>query len=128
MPTMKAAQISKPGAAFEIVVREIPQPAPGTVRIKVEACGLCHSDLLVKEGYWPGIQYPRVPGHEVAGRVDAVGAGVTQWKVGRGCGLARRALLRLRVLPPRRLRPLQQSEDYRHSFRRRVRGIYGRSS
>jgi D-arabinose 1-dehydrogenase-like Zn-dependent alcohol dehydrogenase len=87
MPTMKAAQISKPKAAFEIVVREIPQPGPGTVRIKVETCGLCHSDSLVKEGYWPGIEYPRVPGHEVAGRIDAVGAGVTQWKVGQRVGV-----------------------------------------
>src|SRR5438034_1011523 len=77
---MKAAQISKAGGDFEIVEREIPQPARGQVRIKVEACGICHSDMLVKEGLWPGLQYPRVPGHEVAGRVDAVGEGVTNWK------------------------------------------------
>ena len=84
---MKAAQISKPGGPFEIVEREIPQPAPGTIRIKVEACGICHSDVLVKEGHWPGLQYPRVPGHEVAGRVDALGPNVTNWKVGQRVGV-----------------------------------------
>src|SRR3989442_1480268 len=64
---MEAAQISKPGADFEIVERKIPEPGAGQVRIKVQACGVCHSDVLTKEGLWPGIQYPRVPGHEVAG-------------------------------------------------------------
>ena len=71
---MKSAQISKPGANFEIVEREIPKPGAGHVRIKVQACGVCHSDLLTKEGSWPGIQYPRVPGHEVAGKLIVVGA------------------------------------------------------
>jgi len=61
---MKAAQISKPGAEFEIVERQIPEPEAGQVRIKVNACGICHSDVLVKEGLWPGIEYPRVPGHD----------------------------------------------------------------
>jgi D-arabinose 1-dehydrogenase-like Zn-dependent alcohol dehydrogenase len=84
---MKAVQVSKPGAAFELVEREIPQPGPGAVRVKVEACGLCHSDVLVKEGLWPGLQYPRVPGHEIAGRVDAVGANVANWKVGQRVGV-----------------------------------------
>jgi D-arabinose 1-dehydrogenase-like Zn-dependent alcohol dehydrogenase len=84
---MKAAQISKPGGPFEIVEREIPQPVPGTIRIKVEACGICHSDVLVKDGHWPGLQYPRVPGHEVAGRVDALGPNVTNWKVGQSVGV-----------------------------------------
>ncbi len=84
---MKVAQISKPGGPFEIVEREIPQPSPGTVRIKVEACGICHSDVLVKEGHWPGLQYPRVPGHEVGGRVDALGPNVTNWKVGQRVGV-----------------------------------------
>ena len=74
---MKAAQVPKPGAEFEIVERPIPEPDAGQVRIKVNACGICHSDVLVKEGLLPGIQYPRVPGHEVAGVVDEVGAGVT---------------------------------------------------
>src|SRR5882672_384101 len=67
MPEMRAFQISRPGGPFELVEREIPEPGPGSVRIKVQACGICHSDSLVKEGLMPGIQYPRVPGHEVAG-------------------------------------------------------------
>jgi D-arabinose 1-dehydrogenase-like Zn-dependent alcohol dehydrogenase len=82
MMKMKAAQISKPGGDFELVEREIPQPGRGQVRVKVEACGICHSDVLVKEGLWPGLQYPRVPGHEIAGVVDLVGEGVMKWKQG----------------------------------------------
>jgi D-arabinose 1-dehydrogenase-like Zn-dependent alcohol dehydrogenase len=84
---MHAAQIARPGGNIEIVEREIPQPEPGWVRIKVQACGICHSDSLVKDGHWPGLQYPRVPGHEVAGIVDAVGAGVAQWKPGQRVGV-----------------------------------------
>lgn len=84
---MKAAQVSRPGADFEIVEREIPKPDAGHVRIKVQACGVCHSDVLTKEGLWPGIQYPRVPGHEVAGIVDEVGAGVADWKKGQRVGV-----------------------------------------
>ena len=84
---MKVAQISKPGGDFELVERDIPEPGPGQVRIKVEACGVCHSDMLVKEGYWPGLQYPRVPGHEIAGRIDALGSGVTAWKTGDRVGV-----------------------------------------
>jgi D-arabinose 1-dehydrogenase-like Zn-dependent alcohol dehydrogenase len=79
---MKVVQVPKAGADFEMVEREVPQPGAGHVRIKVQACGICHSDVLVKEGGWPGIEYPRVPGHEVAGVIDAVGAGVTEWKKG----------------------------------------------
>ena len=85
--TMKAAQIQKPGAGFEIVERGIPAPDAGQVRIKVKACGVCHSDALTVEGAWPGIEYPRVPGHEVAGIVDAVGGGVTAWKTGQRVGV-----------------------------------------
>ena len=84
---MKAAQIPKPGADFEIVEREIPKPAAGQVRIKVQACGVCHSDLFTKEGVWPGIEYPRVPGHEVVGVIDEVGAGATGWKDGQRVGV-----------------------------------------
>src|SRR6266496_5668998 len=73
MTTMRVAQIPTPKRPFEIVEWPIPQPTPGTVRIKVSACGVCHSDALVKEGLWPGLQYPRVPGHEVSGTIDAVG-------------------------------------------------------
>jgi D-arabinose 1-dehydrogenase-like Zn-dependent alcohol dehydrogenase len=84
---MKVAQISKPGADFEIVEREIPDPNPGQVRIKVEACGVCHSDVFTKEGSWPGIQYPRVPGHEVAGVIDELGDRVSEWKKGQRVGV-----------------------------------------
>ena len=84
---MKVVQVTKPGGNFEIVDRPTPQPGRGQVRIKVEACGICHSDLLVKEGYWPGIQYPRVPGHGIAGRIDAVGEDVTLWKPGQRVGV-----------------------------------------
>ena len=87
MAKMKVAQVPKAGADFEIVEREIPQPGPGQVRIRVQACGICHSDMLTKEGAWPGIVYPRVPGHEVAGVIDAVGAGVTEWKKGQRVGV-----------------------------------------
>jgi D-arabinose 1-dehydrogenase-like Zn-dependent alcohol dehydrogenase len=87
MAHMKVAQVPKPGAPFEIVERDIPQPAAGQVRIKVHACGVCHSDVLVKEGVFPWIQYPRVPGHEVSGRIDAVGPGVIQWKPGQKVGV-----------------------------------------
>ena len=84
---MKAAQVPKAGGDFEIVEREIPNPSAGQVRIKVQACGVCHSDMLTKEGAWPGIQYPRVPGHEIAGIVDELGAGVTNWKKGQRVGV-----------------------------------------
>jgi D-arabinose 1-dehydrogenase-like Zn-dependent alcohol dehydrogenase len=85
--TMKVAQIGKPGSGFEIVEREIPVPEAGHVRIRVQACGVCHSDVLTVEGAWPGIQYPRVPGHEVVGIIDAVGAGVSSWKKGQRVGV-----------------------------------------
>lgn len=85
--TMKVAQVSRPGADFEIIEREIPKPGAGEVRIKVQACGVCHSDAFTKEGAWPGIQYPRVPGHEVAGIIDEVGAGVSTWKKGQRVGV-----------------------------------------
>ncbi|HEV2732061.1 MAG TPA: alcohol dehydrogenase [Terriglobales bacterium] len=84
---MKVAQISKPGAGFQIVEREIPEPGAGQVRIKVQACGVCHSDVLTVEGLWPGIQYPRAPGHEVAGIIDEVGDGVSEWKKGQRAGV-----------------------------------------
>ena len=84
---MKAAQVPKPGADFEIVEREIPKPVAGEVRIKVQACGVCHSDVFTKEGQWPGIQYPRVPGHEVVGIVDELGAGISEWKKGQRVGV-----------------------------------------
>ena len=84
---MRAVQVTRPGGPFEVVEREIPQPGPRQVRIKVQACGLCHSDSITKEGHWPGMQYPRVPGHEIAGVIDAVGSDVTWWKPGQRAGV-----------------------------------------
>ena len=87
MSRMKVVQVSKPGGNFELVERNIPEPGRNQVRIKVEACGICHSDAIVKEGGWPGLKYPRVPGHEIAGRIDTVGADVTNWKAGERVGV-----------------------------------------
>ena len=87
MPKMRAVQIPNAHGAFQLVEREIPQPAAGAVRIKVQACGICHSDEYAKEGSRPGITYPRVPGHEVAGVIDAVGSGVLGWEVGQRAGV-----------------------------------------
>jgi len=84
---VKAAQVPKAGADFEIVEREMPEPGAGQVRIKVQACGVCHSDVVTKEGGWPGLQYPRVPGHEVAGVVDKLGSGVSGWNPGQRVGV-----------------------------------------
>ncbi len=87
MAKMRAVEVRSPKGRLELVEREIPEPVPGTVRVKVEACGICHSDSLTKEGLWPGIKYPRVPGHEVAGSIDAVGSGVAGWKLGQRVGV-----------------------------------------
>jgi len=84
---MKAAQISKPNGDWELVERVIPEPRAGQVRVKVEACGICHSDVFVKEGLWPGLEYPRVPGHEIAGHIDAVGDNVSTWRPGQRVGV-----------------------------------------
>ena len=81
--TMRVAQVSRPGGPLELVERRIPDPGPGSVRIKVQACGVCHSDVFTKEGQWPGITFPRVPGHEVVGVIDAVGKDVSgRWQAG----------------------------------------------
>jgi len=88
MPSMRAMQVARPGGPLELVERPIPEPSPGFVRIKVQACGICHSDALIKEGAWPGITYPRVPGHEVIGDIDALGKDVpARWKVGQRVGV-----------------------------------------
>jgi D-arabinose 1-dehydrogenase-like Zn-dependent alcohol dehydrogenase len=86
MEKMRVAQVAGPGAPLEVVERDIPEPAAGQVRVRVEACGVCHSDSMTKEGHWPGIQYPRVPGHEVVGVVDALGPGVTSFTRGQRVG------------------------------------------
>ena len=87
MAKMKAVQVGKAGGDFEVVEREIPAPGRGQVRIKVEACGICMGDGIVKEGHWPGLRYPRVPGHEVAGVIDELGPGVARWKTGDRVGV-----------------------------------------
>ena len=85
--TMRVAQVTRPKEPFEIVERPIPEPGPGSVRVRVQACGICHSDSVTKEGLYPDIQYPRVPGHEVAGVIDAVGPGVSRWQAGQHVGV-----------------------------------------
>lgn len=87
MPQMRAVQVAKPNGGLELVERDIPSPAAGTVRIKVKACGVCHSDSMVTAGLWPGLEYPRVPGHEVIGVIDALGAGVAGWTPGERVGV-----------------------------------------
>ncbi len=87
MAKMRAVQVSQPKGKLELVEREIPEPGAGMVRIKVEACGVCHSDTVTKEGLFPGIQYPRVPGHEIIGRTDALGANVPGWALGQRVGV-----------------------------------------
>jgi alcohol dehydrogenase/propanol-preferring alcohol dehydrogenase len=87
MSKMRAVQVTHPNGPFEMVEREVPNPAAGLVRVKVQACGVCHSDSLTREGTFPGLQFPRVPGHEVVGTVDAVGAGVAGWAHGQRVGV-----------------------------------------
>lgn len=87
MPKMRAVLVARPNAPFELVERDIPEPGPGSVRIRVQACGICHSDTLTKEGTFPLVQYPRVPGHEVVGVVDSVGTGVAGWSPGQRAGV-----------------------------------------
>jgi D-arabinose 1-dehydrogenase-like Zn-dependent alcohol dehydrogenase len=87
MAKMRAVEVRNPKGRLELVEREIPDPLPGTVRVKVEACGICHSDSVTREGLWPGIEYPRVPGHEVAGSIDSIGSDVAGWKVGQRVGV-----------------------------------------
>src|SRR5215203_4603349 len=87
MVKMRAVQVKNAKGPFEFIERDIPEPGPGQVRIKVKACGICHSDSMTKEGVFPGIKYPRVPGHEVAGIIDAVGPNVVEWKIGQRVGI-----------------------------------------
>src|SRR5438105_9980570 len=87
MSKMRVVQVARPNGPFEISEREIPEPGAGQVRVKVEACGICHRDMFVEVGLWLGLQYPRVTGHEVAGRVDALGGNVTEWKKGQRVGV-----------------------------------------
>jgi D-arabinose 1-dehydrogenase-like Zn-dependent alcohol dehydrogenase len=87
MGKMRSVEVPRPKASFEVVEREIPEARPGAVRVRVQACGICHSDFFTKEGAWPGIRYPRSPGHEIAGIIDALGTGVRGWTVGQRVGI-----------------------------------------
>ena len=115
---MRVVQVPAPGAPFELVERPTPEPGAREVRIKLEACGICHSDSFTVQGAWPGINYPRVPGHEIAGRIDAIGPGVTTWKVGRRVGvvLVRRQLWRMPRVPEGRFHSLRRAEGPRHQL------------
>src|SRR4030081_3981233 len=84
---MRAVQVSEPGGPLELVERDVPAPAPGEALVRVQACGICHSDSYVKEGGFPGVTYPAVPGHEIAGTVAALGEGVRGWEVGQRVGV-----------------------------------------
>ncbi|MFT4503301.1 alcohol dehydrogenase [Caballeronia sp. 15711] len=87
MRTMKAIEVKQAGGPLELVERDVPEPGEGHVLIKIQACGICHSDVLTKDGLWPGLQYPRVPGHEIAGVIDSLGAGVEGWQAGQRVGV-----------------------------------------
>ncbi|MCC8404854.1 alcohol dehydrogenase [Paraburkholderia sp. MMS20-SJTN17] len=87
MPKMKAVEVKQAGGPLELVERDVPEPGAGHVRIRIQACGICHSDVMTKEGLWPGLTYPRVPGHEIAGVIDALGAGVEGWQAGQRVGV-----------------------------------------
>jgi D-arabinose 1-dehydrogenase-like Zn-dependent alcohol dehydrogenase len=87
MPTMRAIQISAPGAEFELVNREIPEPKEGEVLIKVQACGVCHGEAVIKGGHFQGLTYPRIPGHEVMGIIDKLGPNVNEWQIGQRIGV-----------------------------------------
>lgn len=119
--TMSVAQVPKPGGDFEIVEREIPKPNRGQVRIKIQACGICHSDVLTKDGGLPGIQYPRIPGHEVAGMIDELGEGVSECRR----RLAWRTRRNLSLVPPWRFSQLPESANTRFQLRRRLPAIHG---
>src|ERR1019366_3272353 len=87
MASMRAVQVSEPGGAFELVEREVPEPGSGQALVRVQACGVCHSDSYAKEGGFPGVSYPLVPGHEIAGAIEALGEGVRGWEVGQRVGV-----------------------------------------
>jgi len=87
MAKMRAVQVARAGGSLEIVEREVPEPARGEVRVRIEACGVCHSDSLTVEGQWSGLTFPRIPGHEIAGVIEAIGADVVEWRVGQRVGV-----------------------------------------
>ena len=125
MSTYRVAQVAAPGGRFEVVEREVPQPGPGHVRIAVDACGVCHSDVFFVNAGVPGVRFPVVPGHEIAGRIEELGEGTQDSGLagGRpgGGGLVRRQLRPLHALPAGRLHRVREPEGPRMGVRRRVR-------
>jgi len=87
MAKMRAVQVARAGGPLELVERDVPEPARGEVRVRVEVCGVCHSDSFTVEGQWPNLSFPRIPGHEIAGVIDAIGAGVVGWRTGQRVGV-----------------------------------------
>jgi D-arabinose 1-dehydrogenase-like Zn-dependent alcohol dehydrogenase len=117
MKKMLAAQVTKPGTPFELVEREVPQPGPGQVRVKVLACGVCHSDLVVRENLWPGLQFPRVPGHEVAGVIDESSPeAALDWQPGQRVGIGWHGGQCNRCIPCRR-------GDFANCIRLKITGV-----
>jgi D-arabinose 1-dehydrogenase-like Zn-dependent alcohol dehydrogenase len=110
--TYKAVEVSAPGE-LRVVERQISQPGAGQVRIRVEACGICHTDAATVMGAYPGLTLPRVPGHEVVGRIDAIGSGASRWKIGQrvGVGLIAGEDGGVRTMPARRHRELPEPRD-----------------
>lgn len=87
MTKMRAVQVSRAGGPLELVERDVPEPAQGEVRVRIEACGVCHSDSFTVEGQWPGLAFPRIPGHEITGVIDALGTDVVGWRTGQRVGV-----------------------------------------
>ena len=127
MPLMKAIQVCAPGGDFKLVQKEIPEPKEHEVLLKVQACGVCHGDAIVKQGYFPGLQYPRTPGHEVVGTIAKLGSESHFWKVGQrvGCRLAWRTLSAMQVMPERGILGLRKPLGDGHLNRRRIRRVHG---
>ena len=116
MAKMRVVQVAQAGGPLELVERDLPEPSRGEVRVRVEACGVCHSDSLTIEGQWPDLSFPRIPGHEIAGVIDAIGAGVVGWRTGpaRRRRVVWRALRALRAVPAWLADRLPQSAHTRH--------------
>ena len=122
---MNKIQVNSAGGGFELIEERMREPAAGYVRVKVQACGVCHSDSFTKEGIWPGIVYPRSPGHEIAGVIDAVGEDAAPWKVGDRVGIGWHGghCGNVRVMPSRRFYHLCEAADSGHQLRRRLRRV-----
>jgi D-arabinose 1-dehydrogenase-like Zn-dependent alcohol dehydrogenase len=113
---MKSVRVNSAAGNFEMIDEKVREPQTGYARIKVQACGVCHSDVFTKEGGFPGLVYPRSPGHEIAGVIDALGADSDPWKVGDRVGIGWRTLRTMHVMPARRFRHLREVADSRHQL------------